>query len=112
MIYYLTLGKPEDAGGTPFRFTALIDSQYFVQVSGNKRPGGAVLIHNLCGGFAQEEIRTVLAEEEIVNLQQLREVFGTFAQYLERTAEGFRSYMYWIRPGAETTGQWEFSSQA
>lgn len=110
MIYYLTLPGPVDAGIVIFRFIALIGDEYYVQVHGEKRSGGLITITNINGGFATAEVRALLKEEEIISVAQLREKFGTFAQYLERIAEGFRSYISWIRPGTEAGSQWEFTS--
>ena len=83
---------------------AVIDDLYYWKVEGAMNEKlQSVTIQNLTSGFNSEEISENYKKLAKIDIGDLRNKLGSFAYFIERSANGFKSYIMWITPDPNIT---------
>jgi|GEM_PF-3125155 len=113
--YYCEPLKKEPPGDNNIqfhRFYAIIDDRYYWQAEWlwDTSLMNAV-IHSFTAGFLNDAvIGDCKTMTELDNLE-MRDKFGSFAYYLERAVNGFKSYTMWVSPDPQQNDiPWQYSS--
>jgi hypothetical protein len=104
MIHYFFrfIGKkqnPEGRSTDYYQFYALIDEKYywttewFTDTVDHKN-----VVEVVNGGFVTDEITERCKKLSEVDFSVLRTQLGSFAYFIERAVNGFKSYIIWISP--------------
>lgn len=107
--YFLDLRSGETPGeNETLRLFVIIDDTFYWAIEWHgKKDQDSLVIADLNAGFLSAEVNEACAELQEVTPEILRERYGVFTDYIQRSVSGFRSYILWIHPDAEVTGiQW------
>jgi hypothetical protein len=86
-----------------YRLFAVIDDLYYWKVEGSMNAKlQSITIQNLISGFNSEEICESYKKLSTVDITDLRNSLGSFAYFIERSVNGFKSYIMWISPHLQT----------
>jgi hypothetical protein len=113
--YYLQLVSNDisDNGMKECRLYAVIDEVYFWAIewkANNDPPKSEIIDFN--SGFMSDTIKEACLHMTVVLSPDLRNSFGSFADYVERAVSGFRSYISWITPDAEVNAvTWQIQNK-
>lgn len=99
--YYLGVITSEK-GEELHQLYAEIDERYYwiLEWSTINHPRSAIVHHWRCG-LVSEYLRP--SSVSAISVDGLREEFGSFAYYLERSVSGFKSYIAWMSPDPHST---------
>jgi len=110
--YYSKLTADASSENQQYRLFAVIeDSWYWAIEWTNAGKDSPSYLTDFNTGFMNKAAKETLSGLSEIQANQLRVKFGTFADYIERAASGFRSYISWICPDAEMKNViWEISA--
>jgi hypothetical protein len=111
MIYYFDHIESEEKNTQQYRFCAEIESLYYVEVVWRwNEENASAEITGLASGFLTAAIISTNINCVETDIAQLRQKFSSFAYFLERCTEGYRSYLGWIRPSEDMNAHWIYNS--
>lgn len=100
--YYSILSPDSESGDRQYRLFAVIEDSWYWAIewktSGIDSPS---ILTDFNTGYMSRTVKQTLSTLTEIEPPQLRSRFGTFADYIERAASGFRSYISWICPDSE-----------
>jgi len=86
-----------------YRLFAVIDDLYYWKVEGSMDTKlQSITVQNLISGFNSEEITESYKKLSTIDVTDLRNNLGSFAYFIERSVNGFKSYIMWISPNPQT----------
>lgn len=89
------------------RLIAIHDTLYYWQMEWRDVAEAAAVV-DLHAGLLSEKIREQSERMEELSPPELRTRFGSMANYIERSVQGFRSYIRWISPDQDiATHPWK-----
>jgi hypothetical protein len=96
-----------------FRLYVILGEQYYWNIEWTRNKSQqTVTLPVFNSGFLSEETRKQYGSFTEITPEILREHFGSFANFIERAVEGFRSYLTWISPDPQLeTIPWQLSTQ-
>lgn len=111
--YYATLNPDLAEGKQQYRLFAVIEDSWYWAIewksAGKDSPAHLTDFNT---GFMSAMARQTLSVLSEIGPKELRIKFGTFTDYIERAASGFRSYISWICPDSEMKNiVWEISEK-
>ncbi len=102
--YYFEKQLMPEENAEHYLLFAVIDDKYYWKVEGAMNAKlQSVRIENLISGFNSEEIGENYKRLNKIDIIDLRNKLGSFAYFIERSVNGFKSYMMWITPDPNTT---------
>lgn len=90
---------------------ALIDDRYYWNMKWFYDEAGIPTVTDCASGFLINDKIDNLDDFTEVEFQDLHSTFGSFADYLERAINAYKSYVLWIAPTpASPQLKWRFNS--
>lgn len=97
--YYFEKHLLQGENAEHYLLFAIIDDLYYWKVEGAMNTKlQSVSVQNLISGFNSEEISENYKKLPRIEMVDLRNKLGSFAYFIERSANGFQSYIMWITP--------------
>ena len=109
----LSKKQPAENNDGHFRLYVILSEQYYWNVEWTRNKSRqTVTLPVLHSGFISAEVQEKYKSLTEISPEILREHFGSFASFIERAVEGFRSYLTWISPDAQSKNiPWQISTQ-
>jgi hypothetical protein len=109
----LTNQQVTDTNDGRFRLYVILSDQYYWNVEWTRNKSRQhVSLPVLHSGFISEKVQEQYKSLTEIAPETLREHFGSFATFIERAVEGFRSYLTWISPDPQSKNvPWQISTQ-
>jgi hypothetical protein len=102
--YYFERHFLQNENAEHYCLFAIIDDLYYWKMEGAMNTKlRSVTIQNLTSGFNSEEIRENYKKLAKLDIIDLRNKLGSLAYFIERSVNGFKSYIMWITPDVNTT---------
>jgi hypothetical protein len=95
--------QPAENNDGHFRLYVILGDQYYWNVEWiRSKSRQNITLPVLNSGFISEHIQEQYQSLTEITPEVLREHFGPFASFIERAVEGFKSYLTWISPDAQS----------
>lgn len=102
--YFFDKESPFREDGEQYCLFAMVDSLYYWKIGGNMNiQTRTATISTFSSGFVSAKILDEHTGIPEIDLPELRKQFGSFAYFIERAVNGFKSYLSWISPGPQSS---------
>jgi hypothetical protein len=82
-----------------FRLYAIIEEKYYWKIEWSQQLlAHEAVINLLHAGMLSAEVQLQYADMRRIDAAELRNELGSFAHFVERAVNGFKSYLAWINP--------------